>query len=226
MRSDVVPSSVAAGPLVTGLTVGAFAENTYLVVDPATNAAILVDPGDEGDRILSLLGESGARLEAIWLTHAHVDHVGAVAHVKRSHDVPVYLHPLDAPVYAYAPRAAAMYGLPWEAQPAPDRELAEGMELRVGELRFEVMHLPGHAPGHVVFHGHGIALGGDVLFRGSVGRTDLPLGDPKTFSRSLERIATLPRETIVHPGHGPATTIGDELRSNPFLNGGARVRGG
>ena len=219
-------ASSAAAPSITALTVGAFQENCYLVVDPSTATAALVDPGAEGGRIVAAVRESGARLEAIWLTHAHLDHIGAVADVTRVWDVPVHLHPLDRPVFEYAPRAAAMYGLFMEPQPLPREELAEGQTLTLGALRFQVMHAPGHAPGHVVIHGHGVALVGDCLFYGSIGRTDLPLSSPRDLSASLERIAALPAETIAYPGHGPETTIGRERIHNPFLNGGARVLGG
>ncbi|GJG88362.1 MBL fold hydrolase [Gemmatimonadetes bacterium T265] len=224
------PAAAVVTPRVQSWTLGVFEENGYLVADPTTGAAALVDPGDEGDQLVVAVRDAvrahDLRLEAVWLTHGHLDHVGALAEVKAAFDLPAYLHPLDLPVFDYAPRAAAMYGLPWSPQPAPDREFAEGQELALGNLRFTVMHAPGHAPGHVVIHGHGVAIGGDVLFRGSVGRVDLPLADPRAFSRTLERVAALPPETVVYPGHGPPTTIGRELASNPFLNGGARVRGG
>lgn len=222
--TTAAPSATA--PRITALTVGAFQENCYLVVDPSSATAALVDPGAEGDRIVAAVRDSGARLEAIWLTHAHLDHIGAIADVTRVWDVPVHLHPLDRPVFEYAPRAAAMYGLYMEPQPLPREALAEGQTLTLGALRFAVMHAPGHAPGHVVLHGHGIALVGDCLFQGSIGRTDLPLSSPRDLSASLERIAALPPETVVYPGHGPATTIGRERADNPFLNGGARVLGG
>jgi hydroxyacylglutathione hydrolase len=125
-------------------------------------------------------------------------------------------------LYKYAPQAAAMYGVPFELGPAPDQELAEGDVLSLGKLRFSVLHVPGHAPGHVLFFGHGIAFGGDLLFAGSIGRTDLPLSDGAAMQRSLARVATLPPETLVLPGHGGETTIGAELASNPFLTGIAR----
>jgi hydroxyacylglutathione hydrolase len=213
-------------PHVSTIVVGPFAENCYVVVDPTTRAAAIVDPGDEGERIIAAVREAGARVEAVWLTHAHLDHIGALADVTAEWDLPIHLHPLDLPVFRYAPNAAAMYGLPWSEQPEPTDALAEGQVLELGALRFTVMHAPGHAPGHVVIHGHGIALAGDCLFYGSVGRTDLPLSDPRALSRSLARIAELPAETIVYPGHGPSTTIDRERRLNPFLNGGARVLGG
>jgi glyoxylase-like metal-dependent hydrolase (beta-lactamase superfamily II) len=115
-----------------------------------------------------------------------------------------------------------MYGLPFELGPLPDRSLQDGDVLSLGDLRFTVWHMPGHAPGHVVLHGEGVAFGGDVLFAGSVGRTDLPGSDGAAFTRTLARMATLPPETVVLPGHGPRTTIAAELATNPFLTGLAR----
>ncbi|HJU66148.1 MAG TPA: MBL fold metallo-hydrolase [Gemmatimonadaceae bacterium] len=207
------------------LPVGPFQENSYLLVDESTTGAVLIDPGDEPDRLLGAARAAGATVEAVWLTHSHVDHVGAVAAVKRALDVPVYLHPLDLPLYESAVQHGLAFGLRVEPPPPPDRELAEGTELRVGTLSFQVMHTPGHAPGHVVIHGHGVAFVGDCLFAGSVGRTDLPLANGSQLARSLERIAALPDETVAYPGHGPATTIGAERRSNPFLNGTLLIPG-
>ena len=208
------------------LAVGAFQENCYLLVDEVARRAVLIDPGAESERLIAAVRHSAAKLEAIWLTHAHVDHVGAVAGVHRVWPVPVYLHPLDRPLYDRAGMQAAMYGLPFEDPPPPDEALGEGDRLRVGNLEFSVLHTPGHAPGLVVIHGHGVAFVGDLLFAGSIGRTDLPLADPAAMAASLERIKSLPGETIVYSGHGPASTIAREMASNPFLNGMARVVGG
>ena len=222
-RNEAAPGDVAVN--VQTLTVGAFQENCYIVVDERTNRTVVVDPGSEGSRIVRAIEETGATLDAIWITHAHVDHVGAIASVKRRWDVPVYLHPLDRRLYDAAGRQAEVYGVPFEDAPAPDREFADGQLLEVGGVEMTVMHAPGHAPGHVVIHGHGIALVGDCLFAGSIGRTDLPFSNPPELARTLEKIAALPPETVVYPGHGMETTIGEEKLSNPFLNGTARIVG-
>lgn len=210
---------------VSSRTVGAFRENTYLVIDDETGDAVVIDPGDEGDAIVAMIESSGATLRAVWLTHAHLDHIGAVSAVRRRFgDVPVHLHPLDRPVYDAQSFFAESYGVPFEQPDAPDRELAHGDVVHVGNLSFDVIHLPGHSPGHVVFHGNGIVFGGDVLFAGSIGRTDLPLANPAHMQESLNKMAGLPPDTIVYPGHGDATSIGAELSSNPFLNGLANVK--
>ena len=218
-------ASGAVGVNVQTLTVGAFQENCYIVVDERTQRSVVVDPGSEGPRIVRAIEETGTTLEAVWITHAHVDHVGAIASVKRKWNVPVYLHPLDRRLYDAAARQAEVYGVPFEDAPPPDRDFADGQTISVGKIEMTVMHAPGHAPGHVVIHGHGIALVGDCLFAGSIGRTDLPFSNPPQLAASLEKIAALPPETVVYPGHGIETTIGEEKLSNPFLNGTARIVG-
>lgn len=217
--------AVAATPTVAVHTVGAFQENCYLLTDASVAVSVLIDPGAEPDRLIAVVERSGTALEAIWLTHAHLDHVGAIAGLERRWKVPVYLHPLDEPLYAMATRQALLYGLEFEQPPPTDRSLGDGQILEVGRLRFDVMHSPGHSPGHVTIHGHGLAFVGDCLFAGSIGRTDLPMSNPKHLAASLQRITSLPHDTVVYPGHGPATTIGTESRTNPFLTGVAGIVG-
>lgn len=207
---------------ILSVTVGDFQENTYLVIDEATRRAVVIDPGAEPERLVKWIRDAGVTLDAVWLTHAHLDHVGAVAGVKREWPVPVYMHPADRPTLERAPISAESYGVPFEAPPPPDRELAEGNTVPVGKLEFKVMHTPGHAPGHVVFLGNGAMLGGDLLFAGSIGRTDLMYADPRAMEETLVRICELDDELIVYPGHGPVTTIGRERVSNPYLLGVAR----
>ena len=203
---------------------GVFVENTYLVIDEETGQCAVVDPGEDAELIGRALREARVTTIAIWLTHAHLDHVLGVPRLKADTGVPVYLHPADRTLYDHVPEQAFAFGMRAEPLPAPDRELAHGDELRIGGLEFRVRHVPGHSPGSVVFAGQGVAFGGDVLFQGSIGRTDLPGGDFDTLLKGIEReLLTLPDSTIVYSGHGPDTTIGRERRANAFLTGAYRL---
>ena len=198
------------------LTVGPFQSNCYVARPADGGPAIVIDPGDEPERILERIG--GLEVAAILLTHAHLDHIGAVAAVKRATGAPVYLHPADRFLYDAAGQHARMYGLRMDQPPAPDRELADGDELRLGGLAWSVRHVPGHSPGHVIFVGDGIAFVGDCVFAGSIGRTDLPGGDMETLLAPIRReILSLPADTVLYPGHMGPTSVGREARTNPFL---------
>lgn len=210
---------------VDAFVVGPLQECCYLAIDTASNTSVLIDPGYEAERLAEAVRASGATLTAIWLTHAHVDHVGAVAPLVDAFDVPVALHPLDMPLYERAAVLGERYGMSIPPLPDPTIDLAEGESVRLGSLEFAVRHLPGHAPGHVAFVGQGLMFSGDLVFAGSIGRTDLPLSDPRAMKQSLARIAQYPRETVVYPGHGPSTSIARELATNPFLAGLARPIG-
>lgn len=206
---------------------GVFAENCYLIVDEQAQQCAVVDPGEEAGLILHKIEETGATLVGIWLTHAHLDHVVGVAQLaeETGGTVPVWLHPGDRALYDAVPQQAGAFGLaPPPELPAPNRDMVHGEQLAVGQLRFEIRHAPGHSPGSVCLIGHGVAFSGDVLFAGSIGRTDLPGGDFETLISSIEReLLSLPDETIVYSGHGPETTIGRERRTNPFLTGVHRI---
>lgn len=204
---------------------GAFAQNCYLICDAAAGECVVVDPGEEAGLILHKLAETGARPVGIWLTHAHLDHVVGVARVAAETGAPVWLHPADRPLYDAVPEQAGAFGLP--APPRlepPDHEFAHGQTVAVGALRFAVRHTPGHSPGSVCLLAPGVALTGDVLFAGSIGRTDPPGGDFETLIASITReLLPLPDDTIVYSGHGPATTIGRERGANPFLTHADRL---
>jgi hydroxyacylglutathione hydrolase len=203
---------------------GQFAENCYLVADPGTGDAVIVDPGEEPATFLTALHRRGWKLNAIWLTHAHVDHIMGVGEVHRATGAPIHLHPLDRPLYDALPRFGGWVGMRLESPPPPQIELDSGQVLRVGDAEFTVRFTPGHSPGSVSFLGEGRIFGGDVLFNGSVGRVDLPGGDTATLMASIHNeFLSLPDSTIVHSGHGPDTTIGIERLTNPFLTGAYRL---
>ena len=203
---------------------GQFVENCYFVIDEATAECAIIDPGEEAGLIAHKLAAERVRPVGIWLTHAHIDHVLGVPRLKAETGAPVYLHQADRVLYDHVPEQAFAFGMHAEPLPAPDRDLFRGDELRVGGLAFRVRHAPGHSPGSVVFEGEGVAFDGDVLFQGSIGRTDLPGGDFDTLLKSIEReLLTLPDSTIVYSGHGPETTVGRERRANPFLTGAYRL---
>ena len=210
---------------ISAITVGPLQENCYLVVDTASKHAVVVDPGDEADRIVDVLHSNEARLTAIWLTHGHVDHVGAVAPLVSRYGVPVYLHPSDLPLYERAAVTGRMYGMSFEQPGPPDRSLRDGDSVVCGTVSFQVIHVPGHSPGQVACVGNGVCLSGDLLFAGSIGRTDLPLSNPADMHQSLLKISTLADDVVVLPGHGEVTTIGREKVGNPFLRGLARPIG-
>lgn len=199
----------------------AFGENAYLVrARDSQQNVVALDPGSEVGAMVDAIEGADLTLEAILLTHAHVDHVEGVGELVRRTGAPVYLHPDDRLLYDNATQQAAYFGLTVEAPPAADRELSDSQVLELAGCRLEVRHSPGHSPGHVIFveERAGVAFVGDVVFMGSIGRTDLPGGDYEALMRSIrERVLTLPDETILYTGHGPPTNVGHERVSNPFL---------
>ena len=208
---------------ITSLIVGPFAVNCYLVSDPETADAVIIDPGDEPDRILEAVNRSGCTPRAILLTHGHADHFGAVDPLREALGVPVMIGRDDAPLLVdAAANGSALFGMPMTAAPA-DRTVQDEELLAFGRLSFRVLATPGHTPGGVSYldERHGAVFCGDTLFAGSVGRTDLPGGSMERLLESIERkLLTLPDGTVCYPGHGPQTTVAAERSANPFLVGG------
>ncbi len=205
------------------LTVGPFQENCYVIGDESTGEGALVDPGDEAARIALAVEQTGLEVGRIIVTHAHIDHVGAVAALVDEYSCPVLMHAEAEPMLGQLPTQALMMGLRFGKVPAVERHIEDDEVLDVGGLRLRALYTPGHAPGHLAFYleSEGLVLSGDALFAGSVGRTDLFGGDMELLLRSInERLLALPDETRVYPGHGPQTTVGDERRYNPFLQQG------
>jgi len=202
------------------LTVGAIEENCYLVRLPEADRAVMIDPGEDPERLLGALEELGVTLEAILLTHTHFDHIGAVAPVARATGAPVWCPEIEVPVLADIMRYVPWEGFgPYESYQA-DHTVAGGETLELAGITFEVLFTPGHSPGHVTYAvaEHDALFSGDVLFDSSVGRVDLPGGDWATLERSLALLLeAYPDETTVYPGHMGVTTLGRERASNPFL---------
>jgi glyoxylase-like metal-dependent hydrolase (beta-lactamase superfamily II) len=202
------------------LPLGMFQCNCSILGDPDSREAIVVDPGDEPARILEALARHQLRVTRILLTHAHIDHVGAVAALKREFGVTVALHPADRPVYESLTQQASWTRLPPPEPFEIEEALEEGQVIPFGPGALRVLFTPGHSPGSVSFHipEQGRVISGDVLFRGSIGRTDLPGGNYDQLIETIHaKLLTLAPETVVYPGHGGRTTIAAEAIENPFL---------
>ncbi|MEM7034300.1 MAG: MBL fold metallo-hydrolase [Chloroflexota bacterium] len=205
--------------IVEQLPVGPLQANCYVVGCEATQAGVIIDPGDEADRILATVEKHNLKIAYVLLTHAHFDHIVACAEVARATKAPVGLHKEDLALLK-AGGGAAAWNFPMPEYKEPDLWLEEGNLITFGEHTFEIYFTPGHAPGHVSFHEAtaNVIFDGDVLFAGSIGRTDLPGGSYDVLMTSIEeKLMVLPDKTVVCSGHGPATTIGQERLSNPFL---------
>jgi hydroxyacylglutathione hydrolase len=205
------------------LTVGPFQENCYVIGDEEIGEGAIVDPGDEAARIALAVEQTGLAISEILITHAHIDHVGAVAALVEEYACPVLMHAEAEPMLQQLPTQAMMMGLRFGKVPKADRRIEDEEVLEVGGLRLKALYTPGHAPGHLAFYAESerLVFSGDALFAGSVGRTDLFGGDTEVLMRNIkERLMRLPDQTRVLSGHGPETTIGDERAHNPFLHGG------
>jgi glyoxylase-like metal-dependent hydrolase (beta-lactamase superfamily II) len=206
------------------LSLGLLQTNAYLIADDQTGDAAVIDPGGEGALILAEARKRGWRIAHIWLTHAHFDHIGGSAEVADGLEVPppVALHPEDYPLWRMQ-GGAPLFGLDIDPGPEPTIDLFHGQLLRLGNVELMVLHTPGHTRGSVTFYCEqaGVAFVGDLIFQGSIGRTDLTGGDYAEEIKSIrENILTLPDPTRLFPGHGPDTTVGLEREYNPFLDQG------
>lgn len=208
------------------VTVGPFAMNAYILWCDQTQEGLLIDPGDEIERIADEVDDAGVKLQRIIITHAHIDHVLRSRQAQEHFHLPLYMHHDDVGLLQNVSRQAEMMGLSFGEIKPPriDGYLAEGDVLEFGRERFKVVHGPGHSPGSILLISENIAVVGDVLFRGSIGRTDLPMGSHEALLKTItEKLMILDDEVLVLPGHGEETTIGGERRHNPFLQHGGRL---
>ena len=206
---------------IVSLTLGPVMTNTYIIADDETGEAVVIDPADEGERISAEAKKRDWRIVSIWLTHAHFDHMGGAAELADNSIPipPVALHAEDMPLWKVQ-GGAAFFGMKIDPGPEPTIELTHGQDLYLGHYQFQVLHAPGHTPGHVMFYNQSEAIlfCGDVIFQGSIGRTDLPGGDFDTLINSIHtQIMNLPDDTVLLSGHGPQTSVGQERNYNPFI---------
>ena len=209
--------------IVEMVTVGPFQENCYVIGDEESRTGALIDPGDEAPRIALTVERLGLEISQIIVTHAHVDHVRAIAPLVDEYMCPVLMHEEAEAMLKTVPQQALMMGIRFGKVPQVDRHVADDEVLEVGPFRLRSLYTPGHAPGHLAFYAEdeGIVFSGDALFAGSVGRVDLMGGSMEVLMRSIsDKLLPLPDETRVLSGHGPETTIGRERMTNPFLAGG------
>jgi glyoxylase-like metal-dependent hydrolase (beta-lactamase superfamily II) len=208
--------------LLMRLVVGPLQVNCFIVADERTKEAIVIDPGDDAQDILRLVGDKGLKVKYIVNTHAHFDHVSANKALKEATGAELLVHEGDAPFLAAVSQNAKLFGMTAPSSPPADRYVKHGDSITAGDITLKVLHTPGHSPGGISLLGDGFVFTGDALFENSIGRTDLPGGDLMTLINAIrEHLMTLPDETKVFCGHGPATTIGAERQENPFLNAGS-----
>ncbi len=201
------------------LVVGPLQVNCFILADEKTKEAVVIDPGDDAQEILKIIRDKGFNVKYIVITHGHFDHVGANKALKDATGAELLIHEGDAPVMASASQHSQAFGMNTQSSPRADRYVKHGDIITAGEVSLKVLHTPGHSPGGISLLDQGMVFTGDSLFAGSIGRTDLPGGDLMTLIRSIKtNLMTLPDDTKVFCGHGPATTIGEERRENPFLN--------
>jgi glyoxylase-like metal-dependent hydrolase (beta-lactamase superfamily II) len=200
------------------LIVGPLLSNCYIVWDNNIKKGLIIDPGDDSDKILKTINKLEVGIEYIIATHGHFDHVGAVASLKKELNIKFIAHKNDFFFIEDSENAARRWGFEIQKPPKPDNFIEDGDIIQIGSLNFEVLHTPGHSPGGISLFQNGMVFCGDTLFQGSIGRTDFRKGSLEELIKSIKtRLYTLPDDTIVYSGHGPITTIGAEKRYNPFV---------
>lgn len=202
------------------ITVGAFSVNTYLLTDTATGQAAIIDTGESSEQLEYLQSlQPQPDIRMILLTHGHLDHAGALTQLQHVYDVPTYLPRLEKPLFETLPQQGDWFGAPHMNRPCGrvDHWLDDGDKIQLGETTLTFVSTPGHTPGQGCYFDDSDIFVGDTLFAGSVGRTDLPMGDPALMQQSLTRLMQLPAHLRVHSGHGPLTTLAQERETNPFL---------
>ena len=201
------------------VVVGPLSENCFVIGCEATKTGAIIDPGDEAAQIIRIVEKQALEIKYILLTHGHIDHLAVLQKLKEKYQAEFLMHQDDLLLVKNASMQAAMFGLPDPGAPTPDRFLAEGDTVTLGKLSINILHTPGHSPGSITFFVDDKLFVGDLIFSGSIGRTDLPGGNYEQLIQSVEnKIFTLPDATVIFPGHGPATSAGTEKRYNPFFN--------
>jgi hydroxyacylglutathione hydrolase len=206
--------------IIKTLVVGSFASNCYIVGSSSSKAGMIIDPGADAETIMRTVQQTELSISIIVITHAHMDHVGALREVQQKTNAQFAIHEAEKGfVFSTPMRMLTSLGVsPVKSPPRPDRLLKDGDLIDLGDLHFKVLYTPGHSSGGICLLGHGVVFSGDTLFKLGIGRTDFPGMSHERLMKSIrEKLMVLPDETIVYPGHGPPTTIGDERRGNPFL---------
>lgn len=200
------------------LTLGFFQSNCYIVWDDPLPECVIIDPGEETKRIIAVVGIHQLKPVAILLTHGHIDHCAGVEDLIKEYNIPFYLHKEEVPIYLSIPEQGMWFGIFYKKPPEPKNFLKNEEELSFGEMKFKALHLPGHSPGHLCYLLNDLLFTGDLLFNGTIGRTDLPGGSSEKIFESLGKLKSLSPSIRIYPGHGENSFLGFEFEKNPFLS--------